>query len=106
MNISDTTRGESVRKSGGLIPFKISTRFEAATTKILNPIWVIPHFAQISITQKPSAGGYCGRVLFFDIGAPKTLQVEPPARTFRVTSCDRLPAKTIKPFEEGWIAPP
>jgi hypothetical protein len=22
---------------------------------------------------------------------------------FRVTSCDRIPAKTIDPFEDGWI---
>jgi hypothetical protein len=55
------------------------------------------------MAHKPSGGKYSGRVPFFDVGAPKTLYVYSLAIMFRVTSCDRLPAKTIKPFEEGRI---
>src|SRR5215470_16444183 len=55
------------------------------------------------MAHKPSGGKYSGRVPFFDIGAPKTLYVYSLAIMFRVASCDRLPAKTIKPFEEGRI---
>ena len=61
---------------------------------------------RLSVARKPSDDRRRGRVLFFDIGAPKTLQVYPPAIMFRATSCDRLPAKTIKPFEEGRIPQP
>ena len=59
---------------------------------------------RISIANKPPDGKYSGPVPFFDIGAPKTLYVYSLAIMFRVTSCDRLPAKTIKPFKEGRIS--
>ena len=53
--------------------------------------------------HEPPDGSRCGSVLFFDIGAPKTLQVYPSAIMFCVTLYDRLPAKAIKPFEDGRI---
>src|ERR1700730_734372 len=104
MSILSTTPGGSVRKSGRLISFTILMNFEPRTAKIRRYYKRVLFIAsQLSIAHKPSDGGRRGRVLFFDIGTPKTFQVYPPAIMFRITSCDRLPAKTIKPFEESRI---
>src|SRR5215831_16188613 len=106
MSISDTIPGEPVRKSGSLISFKISMHFEPGITRIGKYCKGILHCVKLSIVYKPSDGRRRGRILFFDIRAPKTLQVYPPAIMFRATSCDRPPAKTIKPCEEGRVPQP
>ena len=53
------------------------------------------------MAHKPSDGKYSGRVLFFDIGAPKTLYVYSPAIMFRVTSCDRLACENDQAIRRG-----
>src|SRR6266851_2743724 len=79
MSISDSTPGESVRKSGSLISFKTSRHFEPETTRIRRYYKGDTSLRNSSIAHKPSDGRRRGLVLFFDIGASKTLQVYPPA---------------------------
>src|ERR1700724_2102464 len=56
-----------------------------------------------SIAHEPSDGRRCGRVLFFDIGTSKTLQVYPPAIPFRRASltCAFCPLGTRLPTDDS-----